>query len=146
VLVVVVLAAGVLHLAPVPPASAGAVRDAKVAIADGRCAAAARIIGRNGYDDRPRVLANIVYGAGVLAVRADNGEAFSKAVAVAFVRGGVTFATAQRAFFHGVALVVSNAPHDEQLLAEIGPGGMAILRTELAYARQAASAETAAHS
>lgn len=137
VLVVILLAVGVVSVATVPPASAGAVRDAKVAIAAGHGAAAARIIERNGYDDRPRVLADIIYGAGVLAVRADNGEAFSKAVAVAFVRGGVTFTTAQVAFFHGVMVVASNAPQDEQLSRELGPGGRAILLTELAYARQA---------
>ncbi|KAA1421874.1 hypothetical protein F0U44_06295 [Nocardioides humilatus] len=135
VLVVVLLAVGVVSVATVPPASAGGVRDAKVAIAAGHGAQAARVIERNGYNTQPRVLAEIIYGAGVIAVRNDTADVFPQAVARAFVRGGVSFATAQQAFFHGAALVARNAPYDDQLLAELGPGGMAIVQTELAYLR-----------
>lgn len=115
------------------PAYADGVQDAKVAIAAGDGARGARIIAANGYATQPRVLADIIYGAGVLAVQADNGDAFSKAVATSFVSGGVTFSTANAAFVHAATLVAVNAPTDKQLLAEIGPGGVAILRTELAY-------------
>ncbi len=138
-LVIVLLAVGVLSFAAVPPSSAGGARDAKVAIAAGHGAEAARIIERNGYNARPKILAEIIYGAGVIAVRNDTEDVFPHAVARAFVRGGVSFATAQAAFFHGAGLVARNAPHDEQLLAELGPGGMAVLQTELAYVRRAAA-------
>lgn len=132
-LVIVLLAVGILSLATVPPAGAGTVRDAKVAIATGHGAQAARIIEHNGYNVRPRILAEIIYGAGVIAVKNGTDDVFPQAVARAFVRGEVSFATAQKAFLHGAALVARNAPHDEQLLAELGPGGAAILQTELAY-------------
>lgn len=115
------------------PAHADSLQDAKVAIAAGDGDAGARIIRVNGYASKPRVLADIIYGAGVLAVQADNGDAYSMAVAESFVEGGVTHATAQVAFVHAATLVAVNAPGDEQLLAELGPGGAAVLRTELAY-------------
>ncbi|RHW28157.1 hypothetical protein D0Z08_03970 [Nocardioides immobilis] len=138
-LVLVLLAVGILTFATVPPASAGGIRDAKVAIAAGRGVEAARIIERNGYHTLPRILGEIIYRAGVIAVRNGTEDVFPQAVARAFVRGGVSFATAQKAFFHGVGLVARNAPHDEQLLAELGPGGMAFLQTELAYVRRGAA-------
>lgn len=116
------------------PAHADGVQDAKVAIAAGDGEAGARIIAAHGYATQPRVLADIIYGAGVLAVQADNGDAYSMAVAESFVEGGVSYTTAQAAFVHAATLVAVNAPHDEQLLAELGPGGAAVLRTELAYA------------
>lgn len=136
-LVLVLLAVGILTFATVPPASADGIRDAKVAIAAGRGAEAARIIRHNDYNLRPRVLAEIIYRAGVIAVKNDTDDVFPQAVARAFVRGEVSFATAQKAFFRGAGLVARNAPHDEQLLAELGPGGMAVLQTELAYLRRA---------
>lgn len=94
---------------------------------------AAQIIAANGLAARPAVLGRIIYEAGVLAVEADLGDEFSQAVATAFVDGGVSFATANSAFLHGSLLVIAGAPTDPQLLHEIGPGGFAILRTELAY-------------
>jgi len=131
--VVAVLAAGISLFGMTSPAHADAIQDAKVAIAAGDGEAGARIIAANGYATQPRVLADIIYGAGILAVQADNGDAFSIAVADSFVNGGVTHATANTTFVHAATLVVVNAPHDEQLLAELGPGGAAVIRTELAY-------------
>lgn len=119
------------------PAEALTVEQARLAatraIGAGEGDRAARIIARNGLATRPAVLGRVIYDAGVLAVGADLGDEFSQAVATAFVDGGVGFATAQRAFLHGSVLVVRAAPTDRQLLREIGPGGVAILRTELAY-------------
>jgi hypothetical protein len=131
--VVAVLAAGIGLSGMAAPAHADGIQDAKVAIAAGDGQTGARIIAARGYATQPRVLADIIYGAGVLAVKADNGDAYSIAVAESFVEGGVAHATAQTAFVHAATLVAVNAPGDEQLLAELGPGGAAVLRTELAY-------------
>ncbi|MFI5623282.1 hypothetical protein ACIA03_07435 [Nocardioides sp. NPDC051685] len=132
--VLAAVVAGIIGVfAMATPAHAGPIEDAKVAIAEGDGAEAAKIIAAHGYADQPEVLADIIYGAGVLAVAADNGDAYSIAVADAFVKGGVTFGTANTAFRHAATLVITNAPHDDQLLAELGPGGAAIVRTELAY-------------
>jgi hypothetical protein len=133
VLLVAVVALGSWVMGTTVPAFADAIQDAKVAIAAGDGDRGARIIAASGYATQPRVLADIIYGAGVLAVQADNGDAFSQAVAESFVEGGVTFATANEAFAHAATLVAVNAPGDEQLLGELGPGGAAIVRTELAY-------------
>lgn len=123
--------------APEPAVQVSAIASeqarATVAIGAGEGARAARIIARSGLAVRPDLLGQIIYEAGVLAVKADLGDEFSQAVATAFVDGGVTFRTANQAFAHGVMLVLAGAVGDEQLLAEIGPGGTAVLRTELAY-------------
>lgn len=103
------------------------------AIGAGHGEDAAAIIATSGLADRPQLLGRIIYEAGVIAVRADLGDEFSQAVATAFFEGGVTFANAQRAFVNGSLLVVTGAPRDPYLLAELGPGGVAVLRTELAY-------------
>ena len=119
------------------PAPASASDDARVAatraIGAGQGERAARIIADSALARQPAVLGRIIYEAGVLAVRADLGDEFSQAVATAFVGGGVKFVTAQQAFARGSLLVIAGAPTDQQLLREIGPGGVAILRTELAY-------------
>jgi hypothetical protein len=132
-LVVATAVACVAWLGVAPPAFADALQNAKVAIAAGDGAAGARIIARNGYATKPAVLADIIYGAGILAVQADNGDAFSQAVAISFVKGGVSLWTANEAFSQAATLVAVNAPNDQQLLAELGPGGTAIVRTECAY-------------
>jgi hypothetical protein len=131
--IITIVAAWVGLLGVTAPASADAVQDAKAAIAAGDGDTGAKIIRNHGYATQPAVLADIIYGAGVLAVQADNGDAFSKAVADSFVNGGVSWTTAQEAFFQASTLVAENAPDDEQLVAELGPGGTAIVRTELAY-------------
>jgi len=132
-LIVATVALCVAWLGVAPPAFADAVHDAKVAIAAGDGVTGARIIAQNGYATKPAVLADIIYGAGVLAVQADNGDAFSKAVADSFVNGGVSLWTANEAFSQAAMLVAENAPGDQQLAAELGPGGAAVVRTECAY-------------
>ncbi len=131
--IIATVAACIGWLGVTPPASADAVEDAKVAIAAGDGETGAKILADHGYATQPAVLADIIYGAGVLAVQADSGDAFSKAVADSFVNGGVSWTTAQEAFFQASTLVAENAPEDDQLVAELGPGGTAILRTEGAY-------------
>lgn len=131
VIIAVAVLMGVATLSS--PAQGTEVDSAKAAIARGDGAEGARIIAREGYATQPKVLADIIYGAGVIAVGEDTGDEFSQAVADAFVRGGVSFLTAQQAFVEASLLVLKNAPTDEQLLYELGPGGVAIVRTQLAY-------------
>jgi len=45
----------------------------------------------------------------------------------------VSLWTANEAFSQAATLVAVNAPNDQQLLAELGPGGTAVVRTECAY-------------
>lgn len=133
----ITLVVALLLIGGARPADALTTDQARIAATEavgaGDGEAAARIIAANGLATRPAVLGRIIYDAGVLAVRADLGDEFSQAVATAFVDGGVSFATANSAFAHGSLLVIAGAPTDPQLLREIGPGGVAILRTELAY-------------
>jgi len=132
-LVGLVLAAALPLFGSAAPAAADGVEDAKAAIGAGDGATGARLIRENGYYTQPQVLADMIYVAGVIAVRSGKGDSFSKAVAQSFVEGKVSHSTANTTFVHAVAVVLTNAPHDDQLLAELGPGGAAILRTELAY-------------
>lgn len=114
-------------------ASASPTDDAKAAIGAGDGPRAATIIHDRGYADQPKVLADLIYGGGVIAVRDGHDEAFTEAVATAFVDGGVSPTTAQLAFANAATLVASNAANDPQILQELGPGGAALLRTELRY-------------
>lgn len=134
------VAVGLLAAVIIPTAAVSAQPDAAqavtTAIAAGDGATAARIIADNGLASQPTVLGRIIYNAGVLAVTADNGSVYGHAVAVAFVSGGASLLTANRAFGTAATLVLVNAPHDTQLVAELGPGGDAVAQTELAYVQK----------
>ncbi|KQY60121.1 hypothetical protein ASD11_11555 [Aeromicrobium sp. Root495] len=123
-----------LSLGLAAPASASPTDDVKTALGAGDGPRAARLIASSGFATQPAVLADLIYGGGVIAVRDGHDEAFTEAVAVAFVDGGVSPATAQLAFADAATLVASNAANDPQILQELAPGGVAILRTELRYA------------
>lgn len=107
--------------------------EAQQAIGAGNGARAAEIIRDQGLANDPKALAEIIYRGGVIAVREGNDDEFTHAVAEAFVDGGVDVLTAQVAYAHGVRLVAANAAYAPQLLQEVAPGGVAALRTELAY-------------
>lgn len=127
--------AAVLTIVLAVPASGeeDPVVDAQQAIGAGDGTRAAEIIRDHGLADDPDALAEIIYRGGVIAVREGNDDEFTHAVAEAFVDGGVDVVTAQLAYAHGVLLVAANAAHDPLLLQELAPGGIAALRTELAY-------------
>ena len=127
--------AAVLAIAMAAPASAAEdpVVEAQQAIGAGDGTRAAEIIRGNRLAGNPKALGEIIYHGGVIAVRDGNDDEFTHAVATAFVEGEVNFLTAQLAYGRGVMLVAANAANDPRLLQELAPGGVAALRTELAY-------------
>lgn len=126
---VVIAATGAPALAASNPQT-----EATRALGRGDGAAAAQIIARSGLFANPAALASIIYGGGVIAVDADKGNAFAQAVPVAFVRGKVTLVTANLAFEQAALIVGQEGAKDvAALVPQLAPGGLAIIRTELAY-------------
>jgi hypothetical protein len=108
--------------------------DAAQALGRGDGATAAQILSRNGYSSQPAILAEIIYDGGVIAVASGKGNSFAQAVPVAFVRGGVSFVTANTTFEQAVIIVASEGSKDVgALVPQLMPGGLAVVRTELAY-------------
>ena len=122
-------ASGVQAQATTTPQAAAA-----AALGRGDGPTAAQIIARAGFATKPAVLAEIIYGGGVLAVDANQGNAFAHAVPVAFVHGTVSLVTANLAFKEAAIIVAREGAKDiPALVPQLAPGGLAIIRTELAY-------------
>lgn len=126
-----VLTAAALTLAAAGPAGATGDSEAAASAALGRGdgAAAAQAIREADVAADPEALAEIIYDGGVIAVDSGQGDAFSDAVPVAFVDGGVSFVTANEAFRTAFGIVLANGVTPEQGRV----GGLAILKTEAAY-------------
>lgn len=130
----IVAGVGVAGSVYAPCTYATPVDDAAAALGHGDGVAAANIIAQHGYAQSPWVLGDIIYAGGVIAVDGKRGNAFAEAVPVAFLRGGVTYIKANEAFEYA-ALTVFQKGYDIGTLApQLMPGGLAILRTEAAYA------------
>lgn len=112
---------------------ATAATDSKAAASEalgrGDGAAAAQAIRDADASADPEALAEIIYDGGVIAVDSGKGDAFSDAVPVAFVDGGVSFVDANRAFRVAFGIVMANGVTPEQGRV----GGLAIIKTEAAY-------------
>jgi hypothetical protein len=112
---------------------ATAATDSKAAASEalgrGDGAAAAQAIRDADASADPEALAEIIYDGGVIAVDSGKGDAFSDAVPVAFVDGGVSFVNANQAFRVAFGIVMANGVTPEQGRV----GGLAIIKTEAAY-------------
>ena len=102
---------------------------ASEALGRGDGAAAAQAIRDADASADPEALAEIIYDGGVIAVDAGRGDAFSDAVPVAFLDGGVSFVNANQAFRVAFGIVMANGVTPEQGRV----GGLAIMKTEAAY-------------
>ena len=125
--------AAVLGLAVVNAPAATAVdhrAEAAAALGRGDGQAAADAIKAAYISGDAEALAEVIYAGGVLAVKADKGDAFSDAVPVAFMGASVTFTTANRAFSSAAGTFLQNSPTPEQGRA----GFLTIVKTEAAYA------------
>lgn len=126
------LSAAALACAGTTPATAATEPRAEASEALGRgdgAAAAAAIRDADAAAD-PEALAEIIYNGGVIAVDSGRGDAFSDAVPVAFLDGGVSFVNANQAFRVAFGIVMANGVTPEQGRV----GGLAIVKTEAAYA------------
>jgi hypothetical protein len=83
-------------------ASADAVQDAARALGAGCGDQAAVIIARDRLAGDPTALGDVIYDGGAIATDEGNGARFVYAVPYAFVKGGVSVATATQAFGRGV--------------------------------------------
>ena len=75
------------------------------------------------------MLADIVYDAGKIAVGAGKGEAYSDALPVAYLHGGVTQAVADRSFSLAAFTVLESGATPE----EGRVGTLAVLKTNATY-------------
>jgi hypothetical protein len=75
------------------------------------------------------VLADIIYNAGVIAVDSGKGDAFSDALPIAYLRGGVTQQVANRSFQLAAMTVFQRGATPEQGRV----GALAVLKTNAAY-------------
>lgn len=103
--------------------------QASEALGRGDGAAAAQAIRDADASADPEALAEIIYDGGVIAVDSGKGDAFSDAVPVAFLDGGVSFVNANQAFRVAFGIVMANGVTPEQGRV----GGLAIMKTEAAY-------------
>ena len=109
-------------------AQAGPREDAAAALGAGDGLSAGRIILAN-YSTQPAVLADIIYDAGKIAVGAGKGDAYSDALPVAYLHGGVTQAVADRSFSLAAFTVLERGATPEEGRA----GTLAVLKTNAAY-------------
>jgi len=113
---------------------AGAVTAAQQAATDlgnGDGAGAAAIIAHAGFAKQPVQLAGIIYQGGLKAVARHNGDAYAKAVAYAFVHGGVSLLTVSETFGVAGTEAVAGGLTTEEAAA----GVEAIVLTYAAYLR-----------
>jgi hypothetical protein len=102
--------------------------DAAQALGHGDGVTAGRIILAR-YSTQPVVLADIIYDAGKIAVGSGNGDAYSDALPVAYLRGGVSQEVANRSFGFAAMTVMQRGVTPE----EGRVGTLAVLKTNAAY-------------
>ncbi len=109
-------------------AQAGPREDAAAALGAGDGMTAGRIILAN-YSTQPAVLADIIYDAGTIAVNSGKGDAYSDALPVAYLHGGVTQLVAERSFSLAAFTVLERGATPEAGRV----GTLAVLKTNAAY-------------